>query len=219
MKILCVSDQIDPIVYSTRMKDRFSSIDMVLSAGDLSPDYLGFITSMLNKPVYFVAGNHDTYRSKRTEKNAGSMYPDNRIEATGAVDLAFRFIHEDGLILMGLPGSILYNRSENQYSELQMTVKIMTLLPRLLWNRIFHGRAVDIILTHSPPRGIHDKEDKCHRGFNCFVWLIQTFKPLWFIHGHVHLYDLADIRVSECGPTTIVNAFSHWIIDTGEKQR
>ena len=59
MRILCISDQVDPLVYSPRMRERFKDVDLVLSAGDLPPEYLGFITSMLNKDMFFVAGNHD----------------------------------------------------------------------------------------------------------------------------------------------------------------
>ena len=59
MRILCISDQVDPLVYSPRMRERFKDVDLVLSAGDLPPEYLGFITSMLNKDLVFVMGNHD----------------------------------------------------------------------------------------------------------------------------------------------------------------
>ena len=59
MKILCVSDQIDPLVYSNSVKERFSDIDCVLCAGDLPLEYIEFIVSSLNVPTYFVFGNHN----------------------------------------------------------------------------------------------------------------------------------------------------------------
>ena len=59
MKILCVADHIDPLVYSSSVKSRFGDVDLVLSAGDLPMDYIGFIASSLNKPVGFVFGNHN----------------------------------------------------------------------------------------------------------------------------------------------------------------
>ena len=59
MKILCVSDQIDPLVYSSNIKERYKDIDFVISAGDLPMEYLDFIVSSLNKAVYFVFGNHN----------------------------------------------------------------------------------------------------------------------------------------------------------------
>ena len=35
MKILCVSDQIDPLIYSVNIKERYRDVDLVISAGDL----------------------------------------------------------------------------------------------------------------------------------------------------------------------------------------
>ena len=58
MKILCISDQIDPLIYTNSIRQRFADVDLVLCAGDLPMDYLEFIVSSLNKPVFFVFGNH-----------------------------------------------------------------------------------------------------------------------------------------------------------------
>ncbi len=219
MKILCVSDQIDPIVYSTRMRERFSDVDFVLSAGDLPMEYIGFIASMLNKPVLYVAGNHDRKKRSPADGLPGFAPIELAPGDSGATDIGFKVAKESGLIIMGVPGSILYNGGDNQYSEGAMAFHLALLVPRLAWNRIIHGRAADIVLTHSPPKGIHDREDRCHRGFASLLWLINFAKPRWFVHGHVHLYDLSDVRVSRLGPTTIINAFSYWIIDTeGENQ-
>jgi uncharacterized protein len=215
MKILCVSDQIDPLVYSPRMRERFKDVDLVLSAGDLPSEYLGFITSMLNRDLLYVAGNHDV--DELEARGVGRWIEDGpgaASSATGAMDAGFRIRREGGLIILGLPGSMLYNKGSNQYSEFAMSLRIALLAPRLLANRLFLGRAVDIVLTHAAPRGVHDKDDRCHRGFKCFLWLMRVFKPRWLVHGHIHLYDLADVRVSAYGETTVVNAFGHWILDT-----
>ena len=217
MKILCVSDQVDPLVYSPRMRERFKDVSLVLSAGDLPPEYLGFITSMLNRDLVYVVGNHDI--EELEARGVGRWYADEEAEeatqrATGSLDAGFRFIKAEGLLILGLPGSMLYNRGSNQYSELAMSLRLALLVPRLLLNRLFLGRAVDLVLTHAAPRGIHDRDDLCHRGFKCFLWLMRTFKPRWLVHGHIHLYDLADVRVSTYGETTVINTFGHWILDT-----
>lgn len=220
MKILCVSDQVDPLVYSARMKERYGDVDLVLSAGDLPAEYLGFISSMLNKPMVYVAGNHDV--EAPLDRVFAGRWPmtnelsaiENHWQATGATNFGFRIGREGGLIILGLPGSMHYNDGPNQYSEAAMTFRIALLVPRLILNRILYGRAVDIVLTHASPRGIHDRDDLCHRGFKCFLWLMRVFKPRWLVHGHIHLYDLRDVRITEYGSTTVVNAFGHWIIDT-----
>ncbi|HCO48411.1 MAG TPA: hypothetical protein DIT55_02830, partial [Spirochaetaceae bacterium] len=76
LKVLCVADEVDLLVYSSSIRERFGDIDLILSAGDLPGEYLGFIASMLNKPMISVAGNHDP--DDRVSKNmiAGSFVPD-----------------------------------------------------------------------------------------------------------------------------------------------
>jgi Predicted phosphoesterases, related to the Icc protein len=215
MRILCVSDQVDPLVYSPRMRDRFKDVDLVLSAGDLPSEYLGFITSMLNVDMVYVAGNHDMdMLEARGLSRWGGDTEESIAKATGAIDAGFRVRRVGDLIILGLPGSILYNKGPNQYSELSMKLRIWRLVPRLVLNKLLYGRAVDLVLTHAAPLGIHDKDDPCHRGFECFLWLMRRYKPRWLIHGHIHLYDLADVRVSQYCETTVINAFGHWILDT-----
>jgi Icc-related predicted phosphoesterase len=215
MRILCISDQVDPLVYSPRMRERFKDVDLVLSAGDLPPEYLGFITSMLNKDLVFVMGNHDLgeLEARGVHRWVGSQ-EEATDSSTGAIDAGFKIKEMEGLIILGLPGSMLYNNGPNQYSEFAMSLRIALLTPRLLLNKLLRGRAADIVLTHASPQGIHDRDDLCHQGFKCFLWLMRVFKPKWLVHGHIHLYDLADVRISRYRETTVVNAFGHWLLDT-----
>ena len=95
-----------------------------------------------------------------------------------------------------------------------MKFKLIKMIPALLFNKIRYGRYLDIFLTHATPKDIHDKDDPCHRGFNCFRWFLKRFKPKYMIHGHIHLYDIQDIRCSKFEQTTIINAYSHFVLDT-----
>ena len=203
MKILCVSDQIDPLVYSNSIKNRFADVDMILSAGDLPLDYLDYIVTNLNKPLLFIFGNH----------HAEEMISDE-LESFSSTHLGSKIRKEAGLIIAGLGGSMRYNRGLNQFTELQMYGEIFKLIPALLFNRIFHGRYLDILLTHAPPKGIHDKPDKCHWGFKAFLWFIKRFKPKYLVHGHIHLYDLSDVRCTRWQETEVINAYGHYVIDT-----
>ena len=205
MKILCVSDQIDPLVYSNSIKNRFADVDLILSAGDLPMDYLDFIVSSLNKPLFFVFGNH--HIEKLTE---------NDFQGYGAIHADSKIHREGGLLIAGLGGSIRYNRGANQFTDFQMYLKIIKLIPKLLYNRLFHKRFADILLTHAQPKGIHDKKDLCHQGFKAFLWFMKTFKPKYLVHGHIHLYDLADVRRTRWMETEVINAYSHYVIDTDE---
>ena len=205
MKILCVSDQIDPLVYSNSIKKRFADVDMILCAGDLPMDYLDFIASNLNRPLLFIFGNH----------NAEEINGNDR-ESFSSTHLGSKIRKEAGLIVAGLGGCMRYNRGLNQFTDRQMYFEIIKLIPSLLFNRIVHGRFLDILLTHAPPKGIHDKPDKCHRGFKAFRWFMKMFKPRYLVHGHIHLYDLSDVRRTRWLETDVVNAYSHYVIDTEE---
>jgi len=219
MKILCVSDQIDPLIYTNSIKQRYADVDIILSAGDLPMDYLDFIVSTLNKPMFFVFGNHHT--KEYTWYKTGSSSPfetgdENEIHSSGATYADEKVRFEEGIIVAGLGGCMRYNRGENQFTDFQMKMKILKLLPGLFYNRIFRGRFLDVLLTHASPLGIHDKQDKCHWGFKCFLWFMRAFKPKYLVHGHIHLYDLSEVRTTKYTDTTVVNAYGHYLIDTGD---
>ncbi len=218
MKILCIADHIDPLVYSTGIKKRFGDVELVISAGDLPMRYLGFIASSLNTPVVFVFGNHNTeemevFRPSKfvpLDANSTVHYTQNRYGSTCAED---RVIHSKGLLIAGLGGSPRYNRGPHQFTERQMRRRILRLIPRLVWNRVRHGRYLDILLTHAAPRGIQDGPDRCHLGFESFLWFMRTFRPRYLLHGHIHLYDRNAERSSRYHDTTVVNVYDHYVLE------
>ena len=216
MKILCISDQVDPIIYSNSIKERFSDIDLVLCAGDLPMEYVDFIVSNLNKPAYFIFGNHNLqeykYYHEKDKIHSEKQFSLNH--AHGAEYIGFKVIKTQKLLIAGVSGSIRYNKGKNQYTDKEMKFKLIKMIPALLFNKIRYGRYLDIFLTHASPKDIHDKDDPCHRGFNCFRWFLKRFKPKYMIHGHIHLYDIQDIRCSRFEQTTIINAYSHFVLDT-----
>ena len=220
MKILCISDERDTLVYSDRIKTRFSDIDLVLGAGDLDLDYYGFIVSALNKPLLFVFGNHnlqdiECYRREYADTfGSQPFFHPETIQSYGATYVGGKVIRAGNLIIAGLGGSMKYNDGQNQFTETGMFLFALRLLPALIFNRIFHGRYVDILLTHAAPRGIQDGNDRPHRGFKVFLWFMRAFKPKFLIHGHIHLYDINAGRFDRYGRTIVVNAYEHVVIDT-----
>lgn len=220
MRLLCIADHVDPLIYSTGLKTRYGDVDLVLSAGDLTLDYYDFIVSTLNKPLYFVFGNHHL-EGRSEEGIAVDPFDRNRnreagaVSTCGAICLEGKVVRKKGLILAGLGGSIWYNGGENQYTDFTMFLVMLRLMPRLFWHRVAHGRFLDILVAHSPPYGINDLPDPCHTGFRVFLWFIRTFKPRYLVHGHVHLYDRNAAREAHYGGTTIINAYDHIMIDLG----
>jgi uncharacterized protein len=218
MKILCVSDHRDPIVYSSQIKSRFGHIDLVLAAGDLELEYYGFIVSSLNKPLLFVFGNHNlsrlpAYRKKLRDPFIGTAESGYLEPSFGSTHVGGKIRRVKGLIVAGLGGSRRYNDGLNQFSERAMFMRMMRLFPALLLNRIIHGRYLDILLTHTPPFGIGDLPDVCHQGFKVFLWFMRVFRPTYLIHGHIHLYDLNAKRESVYHQTRVVNAYDHTVIE------
>ena len=106
-----------------------------------------------------------------------------------------------------------YNNGLCQFTDRQMKFKLLKMVPKLIYNKLKYGQYLDIFMTHASPRHIHDHEDPCHIGFECYNWFLQRFKPLYMVHGHIHLYDLREERIGKYYDTTVVNAYAHYVIE------
>lgn len=217
MKILCVADTKDPLVYSENVVERYKEVDFVVSCGDLPLSYYEFIISSLNKPFYFVFGNHHTEKLHRYTRPCRlgdlSGYKPNWGVGGDFIDGKVIRDSNTGLLLAGLGGSMRYNWGEHQFTNVQMNWRIFKLIPRLLYNRLRYGRYIDILLTHAPPYGLGDRDDLCHTGFKGFLWFMRRFKPRYLIHGHVHLHDLNKERNLFYCDTEIINVYGSYLID------
>ncbi len=231
MRLLCVSDQIDPLIYSNAIKERYSDVDAVFCAGDLSLDYMDFIVTNLNKPAFFIFGNHNLNEYRYYEKTGGfgetpapspasdmnhshgGDYISKKVVKYKRLKLRTADGQQTPLLIAGMSGSLRYNKGQNQYTDFQMKLRLLSMVPSLIKNKILYGRYCDIFLAHASPRHIHDREDPCHKGFESYNWFIKKFKPALFLHGHIHLYDLQAKRTTKVENTTVVNVFSHVIID------
>jgi Icc-related predicted phosphoesterase len=213
---------VDPLIYSNSIKRRFADIDIVFSAGDLPMEYLEFIVSSLNKPLFFVFGNHNLdqfcyYRDNGVFDKLGMFAMKKNIPGLGTVYAGGKVIKEGHILIAGLGGSKRYNNGKNQFSDFEMYFRIICLIPHLLLNFMRYGRAVDVLLTHAPPYGIHDHADLCHVGFRAFRWFMKIFKPKYLIHGHIHLYDMSEVRKTLFHKTIVVNACGHFVIEFEDK--
>jgi hypothetical protein len=209
IKVLAVSDQIDPRIHSSTIKERLPDISLVFGCGDLPARYLEFLADALNKPVYFVLGNHLEELTRKGEQ--GKPY-----QPMGCVDLGGRVIRDPdtGIILAGFPGSPRYrDGEEHQYTERQVNAMIRRMAPRLLWFKHRRGRAVDVLITHSPPRDINDRQDIPHRGFIALRSFLHRFRPAYHLHGHVHLYDRSLPAETQFECTQVVNVYPYRVIE------
>ena len=223
MKILCISDHVDPLIYSLNIKERFADVDIVISAGDLSFSYYDFIVSLLNKPLLFVFGNHqleylNKFRRSRDPYQADESWSGNRRQYGGALHIDRHFTAVKGLLIVGLGGCLWYNGGDNQFTDFAMWRRVIGLVPRLIWNKLRHGRYLDILVTHAAALNLGDLPDRCHRGFKAFRWLISKYQPRYHIHGHIHLYDQGSPRKHRLGSTIVLNAYNHTVIDIKEPE-
>jgi uncharacterized protein len=199
VKILFVSDTIVPqLENAVNLRRRFADIRMIVSCGDLSAAYLEYITSVLGVPLYYVRGNHD------------EMYTQ---EPPGGTDLHLEVHSYDGLTFAGLEGCMRYNEGTIQYSELDMARMVIGFGPRLLLRRMTRGYGVDVLVTHSPAKGIHDGDDRPHRGFRSLLWFLRWYRPRFMVHGHVHTIDNRVATRTDYQYTHVVNINPYTVMD------
>jgi Icc-related predicted phosphoesterase len=202
MKILCISDRVEMMLYGPNLTSYARGVEAVISCGDLSFDYLEYIVTFLGIPVYYVLGNHDP-GPEGPEYPGGCTPLDGRVvEAEGG-----------GVVLAGLSGSPLYSGGPNQYTERHMRRRARALSVRIRYRRLVGRPKPSIFASHSPPFGLGDQEDVAHVGFESFLDLIDRYHPPLWLHGHVHLYGPDQERVRQKGDTKIVNVYGHRILD------
>jgi Icc-related predicted phosphoesterase len=197
-RILAVSDEVDSRLYGDRALRQRVSPDLILGCGDLPAYYLDYLVSKLNVPLYAIHGNHDV--APPLEGSAGFQH-------CGASWIGGRSVRASGLLLAGFDGSLRYNEGPYQSSQTEMHAAVRRLVPWLLVNRVRYERYLDVLITHAPPRGIHDESDRCHTGFDAFNWFVRRFRPPYHLHGHIHLYDRRVPTVTRVGATDIVNVY------------
>lgn len=207
MKILAVSDRVMDRLYSGQARQFYPDVDLLVGCGDLPFYYLDFLTSAFNVPLYYVRGNHD----------GGPQYSaDGRVwsEARGGADIHGKVVMHRGLILAGFQGSMRYKaHADYMYSESEMRMTVAQIVPRLLWNRRRFGRALDILVTHSPPYGIQDRSDLAHTGFKVFLSFLRMFKPRYHLHGHIHVYRQDETVVTRYEKTEVINVYPYRLLE------
>lgn len=185
--IQCISDDEDYFLYSENAKQALKDVDFIISCGDLKPEYLEYLVTVSNKPLFYVHGNHDDIYEKRPPE--------------GCICIDDDLIIHEGIRIMGLGGSFRYSNSKHQYTELEMARRI-----KKLRSKIRKTKGVDIIVSHAPIKGFGDLPDYAHQGFECFRKLIDEVKPRFWFYGHVHSNYTSNLsRITAYKKTMIIN--------------
>lgn len=196
MKILTISDTPNEYLWGDHVREALSGVDMIISCGDLPAEYLDFLATFTASPVFYVHGNHD--RSYIEKPPSGCVCIDGKLQTY------------NGIRLLGLGGSILYNNdSPFQYTQKQMSFRALKLMPSIYFHKGF-----DILVTHAGAFGTGDPDDRAHAGFEVFNELIDKWQPMLFIHGHSHLnYSSKNKRLTYRNKTQVINAFEKYYFD------
>lgn len=196
MRVLAVADVPSDRFYKYYQPGRLDEFDLILSCGDLSPEYTEFLVTLAHCPLVYVHGNHDDTFSHEPE---GCICADNQL------------IEVNGLRILGLGGSYRYHKGKYMYTERQMRSRV-----KCFSSQLRKSRGFDILLTHAPAYGLNDLQDLPHRGFECFNTLLDKYEPSYFIHGHVHRnYGFRIPQKTQKGKTTVINAYDYCIFDIG----
>ena len=195
MKILAIADEESPALWDHYMPGRLDGYDLILSCGDLKADYLTFLVTMGHARLLYVHGNHDgSYEVKPPE---------------GCDCIDDQLVVYNGVRILGLGGCLRYHDGPYQYTEKAMRRRIARL--RFALRR---AGGVDIVITHAPPRGLGDREDPAHMGFEALRDLIDRWHPSYLLHGHVHLrYDHSLPREQVYGDTRIINVSERFVLE------
>ncbi len=196
MNVLVLADEESKYLWDYFEKSKLDNIDLIISCGDLKPQYLSFLATFAKVPILYVHGNHDEIYD--TTPPDGCICIDDDI-----------YVYQ-GIRILGLGGSKNYNYGTYQYTEQEMAHRV-----RKLWFKLRKNNGFDILVTHAPAYQLNDGEDLPHSGFKIFRNLLDKYKPKYFLHGHVHLnYSWKQQR--ECiynEHTTVINGFEKYIFE------
>ena len=198
IRILAVSDEPDPSLDSAATREGIGHIDLVVGAGDLEPDYLGFVADAFHAPLRYVRGNHDVGPAwAHTERK---LLPEPMRDG--------KVVTEGPLRLMGFSGSPRYNQRGMQVSGTGMWAKVVAAWPRA------RRAGPLIVVTHAPPRDVNDDDDLAHRGFPAFRWLVDRVAPPLWLHGHTALVRRGiDDRMAAHNGTTFYNCTGATLVE------
>lgn len=134
--------------------------DVLLSCGDVYDQViLEAAQAYACNHIFAVKGNHDTSQA----------FP------APILDLHLKVREVAGVSFGGLCGSWKYKprgRFLYEQSDVQAYLGSMP--------------SVQVLLSHNSPRGIHDREDGVHHGFEALRAYIEKSRPGYVFHGHQH---------------------------------
>ncbi|MFP5342677.1 MAG: metallophosphoesterase [Candidatus Limnocylindria bacterium] len=199
---LAVSDDRDPALDHATNRADIGAIDAIVGAGDLEPDYLGFLADAFAAPLAFVRGNHD--HGGRWEDSVAALAP---------TPLRTGRVHDvTGLPVVALEWPGLRHRDRRRH-DASAWVDCLELAVRRAPATVARASAATVVLSHAPPRGLGDRAaDPYHAGYAGYRWLLERWRPSVWLHGHVPPASVDGWRVTHDG-SDVVNVTGAVLIE------
>lgn len=165
-----------------------SRFDIIFLLGDIDIMLLESIKKhFAEKPIIGVHGNHD--------------YPGD-LSHFGIADIHGRVGNFKGTRFLGVEGCVRYKAGEAPIHEQKDITTLLQAMP-----------PVDIVLSHNSPKGIHDKPDIAHVGYEGLRSYIDNHQPKYVLHGHQHTNQRTMV-----GSTEVINIYGGVLFDTESGQ-
>lgn len=159
-------------------------IDAIVTLGDLAIQDIRDLETVTDIPKFGVYGNHDS----------GTYMPE-----LGITNLHLQTAQLGGITLGGFEGSVRYKA--DSYAPMYTQQEASELIQQL--------PAVDVLISHAPPRGIHDEPEPAHQGYDALRWYIEQYHPSFLLHGHTYPTE----SVTTLGATQIVYIHEDQVIE------
>src|SRR5512136_758653 len=142
MRTLVLSDAVSEVLYSPEVRTVCSGVELVLSCGDLPYEYLEYIVTSLDAPLFYVLGNHDgpLLRSdgRVSDGPEGGQSIDGRV---------VRVRGRDGkaVWVAGFGGSGPYCGGGNERSEREMERRVRATRAKLGCRALLGSAKLDVV--------------------------------------------------------------------------
>lgn len=199
MKVLCISDEESPALREFYTPGKLDGYDLIISCGDLKASYLSFLVTVAKCPLFYVHGNHDDSFAWKPPEGCDCI--DDYV------------VEYNGIKFLGLGGCPWYHPGDHQFTEREMRQR----LDKLRF-AIWKAGGIDVVVTHAPPLGVGDLDDPAHMGFRMLKSLLGRYKPMYLLHGHVHLrYTTDRVREREFCQTKVINVCERYELELPDR--
>ena len=197
IRILAASDEPDQALDLAANRDALGAIDLVVGAGDLSPEQVQFLGDAFAAPLVYVRGNHDH----------GGPWPALDQVPIAAAGIDRRAL--PGTSIIALPWPPAGDRSAKRDEGAAWRQVLRLVGARLL----IPGGQPWLVISHVPPRDAGDTpDDPYHVGFAAYRLVLDRLRPRLWIHGHTTRASSRTPMV-EHGATTLLNVTGSALVE------